>query len=77
MSALLYYAISVNTKILIRLSDIVSQQAAATEKMNEVTKQLLDYVAIYPNYGITYRSSEMILAGHSDAAYLNVSKARS
>ena len=36
--------------------------------------QLLDYLATYPGYGITYRASDMILAGHAEAAYLNVSK---
>ena len=39
--------------------------------------QLLDYLATYPNNGITYRASDMVLGGHADAAYLNVSKARS
>ena len=39
--------------------------------------QLLDYLATYPNDGITYHTSNMILAGHADAAYLNVSQARS
>ena len=35
----------------------------------------MDYVATYPSYGITCRASDMILAGHSNAAYFNVSKA--
>ena len=39
--------------------------------------QLLEYLATYPDDGITYRASDMVLAGHADAAYLNVSKARS
>ena len=39
--------------------------------------QLLDYLDIYTDNGITYHNSGMILAGHADAAYLNVSKARS
>ena len=37
----------------------------------------LDYLATYPYDGITYRASDMILAGHAAAAYLDVSKARS
>ena len=39
--------------------------------------QLLDYLATYPNNDITYRASDMILDGHANAAYLNVSKASS
>ena len=39
--------------------------------------QLLDYLATYPDNGITYRASNMILARHADAAYLNVPQARS
>ena len=31
----------------------------------------------YPADGITYRASNMVLSVHSDAAYLNVSKAHS
>ena len=37
--------------------------------------QLLDYLATYPDNGITYRASDMILVGHADTAYLNVSQA--
>ncbi len=36
--------------------------------------QLLDYVATYPNDGITYRASNMVLAAHLDASYLTESK---
>ena len=39
--------------------------------------QIFDCLTIYPNNSITYRSSNMILAGHADAAYLNVRKSRS
>jgi hypothetical protein len=61
------------------LSKIGTQQAAATESTNERVNHLLDYCAsaTYPNDGILYRASNMILAAHSNAAYLNVSKARS
>eukprot|EP00804_Cyclotella_cryptica_P014288 CCRYP_018656-RA/>CCRYP_018656-RA protein AED:0.25 eAED:0.42 QI:0/0/0/1/0/0/2/0/273 len=48
-----------------------------TEATNTRVNHLLDYSATYPNDGISYRASNMILAAHSDAAYLNVSKARS
>ena len=77
VGALLYCGRAVNDKVLVALSDIGSQQAAATENTNAAIHHLLDYVATYPNDGVTYRASDMVLASHSDASYLNVSKSRS
>ena len=39
--------------------------------------QLLDCFSTYTDDGITYRASDMILAGHSDIAYINTSQVRS
>ena len=39
--------------------------------------QLLDYLATYTDDGITYRASGMILEGHANAAYLDLSQAHS
>ena len=41
------------------------------------TKQLLDYLASQEEAVLTYRASDMILAVHIDAGYLNKLKARS
>ena len=41
------------------------------------TKQLLDYLATHEDAVITYNSSDMVLAAHSDASYLSEDKARS
>ena len=38
---------------------------------------MLDYLATYPNDGIVYRSSNMILAAHFDAGFRNESKRHS
>ncbi len=32
---------------------------------------LLNYVPTYPNDGIVYRASDMVLCTHADAGYLN------
>jgi hypothetical protein len=32
---------------------------------------LLNYVATYPNNGIVYRASDMVLCAHADVSYLN------
>ena len=40
-------------------------------------KQLLDYAATHPDAAVTYWSSSMVLAAHSDASYLSNTKTRS
>ena len=77
VGALLYYARAVDPKILVALSAIGAQQAAATEHTAEAVAQLLDYVATYPADSITYRPSDMHLCAHSDAGFANETKSRS
>ena len=74
---LLYVGIVVNNKLLVSLRGIGAQQAAETEEKAASIEQLLDYVAIYPDDGIMFRNSDMILAAHADAGFLNESRARS
>ena len=73
----MYYGRSVDNKLLIALSNLGSTQDAATELTKTDLSQLLDYLSTYPDDGILYRSSAMILSDHSNAAYLNVSRAHS
>ena len=77
VGALLYYPQAVDNKLLVALREIGQKKASATEATNDAINKLLEYVATYPTDGITFRASAMVLAGHSDAAYLNVSKALS
>ena len=77
VGALLYYARVLDKKLLVALSTIRGQQAAATEKTNEAINQLLDYCATYPKDGIVYRSRDMIICAHSDAGFHNESHGRS
>jgi hypothetical protein len=67
----------VDNKLLVALNAIGMQQSAATQQTQQAIDQLLDYVATYPNDGIIYRSSEMVLAAHLDAGFNNESKGRS
>ena len=71
VDALLWISHAVNKNLLVSLSAIGSQQASATEDTNKAIHQLLDYCATYPDDGILYQSSNMILAGHSDAGFNN------
>ena len=77
VGALLYYGRAIDNKLLVALSKLGSTQAAATKLTKANLSQLLDYLSTYPDNGILYRSIAMILAAHSDAAYLNVSRTRS
>ena len=77
VGALLYYARAVNNKLLVSLSAIWAQQACATEKTLKSINQILYYCATYPDDGIVYRSSDMILTAHSNAGFNNETKQRS
>ncbi len=74
---LLYYARAVDPTLLTALSAIASQQSKPTQFTMDRAKQVLDYVASQEEAIITYRASDMILAVHSDAGYLNEPKAHS
>jgi hypothetical protein len=63
--------------MLVSLNAIATQQASPTQRTMERVKQLLDYCASQEEAVITYHSSDMILAIHSDAGYVNEAKARS
>ena len=76
-STVLYHYRAVNKTFLTTISSIGSEQASAPQATTKAASHLLDYLATYPNYGITYRSSNIILAAHSDAAYLNETCSRS
>ena len=67
---LLYLWRSVNNKLLVALSAIGAQQAAATKETAAEIEQLMDYVATYPNDVILFRKSDMILAAHVDSGFL-------
>ena len=64
VGAILYYAQLVHNRLLVGLSAIGVQQASATEQTTVAIDHILDHIATYPNDGITYRASDMILAAH-------------
>jgi hypothetical protein len=69
--SLLYYAQAFNNKLLVALNAISAQQAKATIHTEQLIEMLLNYVATYPNDGIVYRASDMVLCTHADAGYIN------
>ena len=74
---LLFYGRAVDSTLLTPISAIAAQQANPTETTMAQAKQLLDYVASQEEAVLTFSASEMKLAVHSDAGYLNEPSARS
>ena len=74
---LLYYARAVDNKLLVALNAIAACQSKATIRTEQLVHTLLDYVATYPNDGIVYRASDMVLCVQADASYLNKTKSSS
>ena len=73
--SLLYYAQSMDNKLMMTLSAIGPHQAAATENTLAEVNKLLNNVTGHPSDTITYPASNMILAAHSDASFLSKPKA--
>ena len=73
----LWYARAVDGTMLTALSALTAQQANPMTQTMKRVKQFLDYAASQEPAVLTYRKSGMVLANHSDAGYLNESKARS
>ncbi len=71
----LYYARCVDALMLPALGMLATQQASPTKNTMKKIKQFLDFVATHPDAVITYHTSDMVLAGHSDASYLSKSNA--
>jgi hypothetical protein len=77
IGSILYYARAVDITVLMALSSIAIEQSKGTTSTMERAKQLLDYLATYPNATIRFRASDMIMNVHSDASYLSESDAQS
>lgn len=73
----LYYARAIDSTMLTALSALASKQSDPTEATMKKCKQFLDYAASQEDAVVTYKASDMKLAIHSDASYLNEPKARS
>jgi hypothetical protein len=71
ISSILYYARAVNITVLMALSSIAIEQSKGTTNRMAKMKQLLDYLATYPEATIHFRVSDMILNVHLYALYLS------
>eukprot|EP00804_Cyclotella_cryptica_P028838 CCRYP_008425-RA/>CCRYP_008425-RA protein AED:0.37 eAED:0.37 QI:0/0/0/1/1/1/3/0/442 len=73
----LWYGRAVDPTTLVPLSALASQQSKPTQNTMNKSQHFLDYMATQQPAVLTYRKSDMILAVHSDAGYLNEENARS
>ena len=73
----LFLGRAVDATLLCPISAIASQSATPTEDTMAHTKQFIDYVATQEEAVLTYNTSDMKLAAHSNASYLSEPKARS
>ena len=62
--------------MLAAMGTIATQQASPTANTMRNIKKLLDYAASHPDAAVTYQSSNMVLAAHSNASYLSETKAQ-
>jgi hypothetical protein len=74
VGALLYYARMVHNELLVAISAISTRQSNTTVAIEQAVNLLLNYVATYPNDGIAYQSSNMILRAHAESGFLNKAK---
>jgi hypothetical protein len=72
-----WYARGVDGTLLTPISALSAQQAKPTQSTMKRVKQFFDYAATQEPAVTTYRASDMVLAIHSDAGYLNEEGARS
>ena len=72
-----WYARGVDSTLLTPISALAAQQAKPTQATMKRVQHFLDYAATQEPAITTYRASDMVLAIHSDAGYLNEEGARS
>ena len=73
----LYYGRAIDITILKALNTLATQQAKPTVTTEKRVHQFLDYLATHPDAKIRYFASDMLLQIHSDAAFMNETRARS
>ena len=73
----LYYARSVDPKMLQEINEISRVQSKPTKDAETKATVILYYAATYPNAVICYKASNMVLYLDLDAEYITISEARS
>jgi hypothetical protein len=71
----LFLGRAVDSTLLFPISAIASQLSKPTTDTMQQTLQLLDYLATQEDAVLSYHTSDMVLAVHSDVSYLSEPKA--
>jgi hypothetical protein len=71
IGSILYYACAEDIAVLMALSLIAIEQPKGTTNTIEKAKQLLDFLATYPDATICFKASDMIMNVHYDTLYLS------
>ena len=77
VGSFLYYGRAIDMTIIKPLNTLATQQSQPIKNTEKHIDQFLDYCATHPDAKIRYFASDMLLQIHSDAAYMNKTKARS
>jgi hypothetical protein len=77
LGTFLYYAIAVDSTMLVALGTLASQQTTATANTAIDFSKFLDCAATHPNATVRYYNSDMILHLHSDTSSLSEKEAKS
>ena len=73
----LFYSKAVDSTMLIALSALLFKQSSPTKKAMNKFLQLLNCASSKQDSVLTYLASDMVLAIHGDASYLNKTRLRS
>ena len=65
----IYYAIAIDSTILVTLYDIAVEQLKATKKTSQQIARILNYIVTHPLAVVQYHASGMILHIHSNGSY--------
>ena len=76
VGSFLYYGRAIDITILKALNTLATQQAKPTVTTEKRVHQFLDYLATHPDAKIRYFASDILLQIHSDAAFINETRAR-
>ena len=77
MENMIYYAQSVDPKMLWAIDEILRVQSWPTRDTEENARMLLDYSATYLNSILRYKDSNMVLHVDSDTTYITITEERS
>ena len=71
-----YYARALDNTLLVALNTLSQNQATPTTNTKQFCTHLLNYCETYPNLGLRYHATNVILQVDSDALYLIAPEAK-